>query len=69
MHMKDSKYRLYKRKQQFSWYEPPADDMEEYIREYLKTDAAKRELKKMKEREEEYRKTFKEQMKYGYMKT
>lgn len=64
MHMKDSKYRLFKIKQQFKWYEPPDDNMEEYVREYLKTDAAKRDLKKMKEGEKEYRKTFKEQMKY-----
>lgn len=63
MHMKDTKYQLYKRKQQFSWYNPPEDNLDEYFEAYLKTDAAKRDLQKMRKQEKEYRKIMKEKMK------
>ena len=63
MHMKDSEYQLYKRKQQFSWYDPPEDNLDDYIKEYLRTDVAKRDMKKMEELENKYQKVLNDKMK------
>jgi len=63
MSMKDSKYKLYKKILPFDLFEPSEVNLDKIMKEYLKTDAAKKDLKIMKKQNEEAEKQHYARMK------